>query len=70
MLFPDHVLDSYPLDIVISNSKSSQILKVVGPLRKKLVFFSLLGFEMQRITISKPQNSSFEEEHQFFNLVH
>ena len=35
---------------MIKNSKSfiAQILKVVSPLGKKLIFFSLLGFEIQK----------------------
>ena len=46
---------------VISNRKSfiPQILKVASPLRKKLIYFSPLGFEIQKnITIVKPENLS------------
>ena len=73
---------------VISNSKNfiPQILKVVSPLGKNLIYFSPLGFVIQKNCDSETSEfklHSFrafqryqidknpdEEQHQFFNLVH
>ena len=62
---------------VTSNSRSfiPQILKVVSPLGKKLIYFSPLGFVIQKNYDSemsgfKPHSFRAFEQHQFFNSVH